>query len=65
MRSEFGICKVYIFTFAKHIMSDPVKSLEESIVQAVWEDRDTDLIVQYKIDKNCLNLPDVDELSAY
>ena len=46
-------------------MNDQVESLEDSIKPAVWEDKDTDLIVQYKIDKERLNLPNVDELSAY
>ena len=36
---------------------------ESSIVPSVWTDADTDRIVQYRIDKECLHLDDVDELT--
>ena len=44
-------------------MSKSVKSLEESIVKVVWEDKDIDSVTQYEIDKHHLHLKDVDELS--
>lgn len=43
-------------------MANLSESLEESIVETTWEEKDTDLVVQYQIDKK-LNLESVDELS--
>jgi len=37
-------------------------SIENSIVETTWEDKDTDLLVQYQIDKK-LKLESIDELS--
>lgn len=43
-------------------MADLEDSLkEEEIVQCSWEEKDTDLVVQYKADEK-LNLPHQDEL---
>ena len=36
--------------------------LEELVTPTIWEDKDTDLVVQYKIDKK-LNLESVNELT--
>ena len=46
----------------KDSMSDSDKSWEELIVPTTCTDKDTDIIVQAKIDKE-LGLQDVDELS--
>ena len=43
-------------------MANLSESLEESIVETTWEEKDADLVVQYQIDKK-LNLESVDELS--
>ena len=43
-------------------LKESLGSLEESIVPTTWEDKDTDLITQYRIDKEYLHLEDVDEL---
>ncbi len=43
-------------------MENPSESIEKSVVETTWEDKDTDLVVQYQIDKK-LHLESVDELS--
>lgn len=43
-------------------MSDSGKNFEEKIVPCQWEDKDTDIVVQYQIDKK-LNLESVNELT--
>ena len=43
-------------------MKNSTKSIEDSIVETTWEEKDLDLIVQYQIYKK-LNLESVDELS--
>ncbi len=43
-------------------MNNSAEDITESIVETSWEDKDTDLVVQYKMDKK-LNLESVDELS--
>ncbi len=43
-------------------MASQEDSLEDLTVDTVWEDRDSDIVVQYQIDKK-LNLESVDELS--
>jgi len=32
-------------------MENSTESIENSIVETTWEDKDTDLVVQYQIDK--------------
>jgi len=43
-------------------MENSAESIEDSIVDTTWEEKDTDLVVQYQIDKK-LKLESVDELS--
>ncbi len=43
-------------------MVNPTDDIEKSIVETMWKDKDTDIIVQYEIDKK-LKLESVDELS--
>ena len=43
-------------------MKNSTESIEDSIVETTWEEKDTDLVVQYQIYKK-LNLESVDELS--
>ena len=43
-------------------MGNSTESIEESVVETTWEDKDIDLVVQYQIDKK-LKLGSVDELS--
>ncbi len=40
----------------------PTVNIEELIVPTTWEEKDTDLVVQYQIDKK-LKLESVNELS--
>ena len=44
-----------------HNMEKSTKSLEDSIVETTWQDKDTEYVAQSQIYK-MLNLPDVDEL---
>ena len=44
------------------IMSAPHTNLEDETVQTEWNDRDTDIVIQYRIDKK-LGLEDESELS--
>ena len=43
-------------------MGNLTDDIEKSIVETMWKDKDTDIIVQYEIDKK-LKLESVDELS--
>lgn len=43
--------------------TEGLTNFESSIVPSVWTDADTDRIVQYRIDKECLHLDYVDELT--
>ena len=43
-------------------MKNSTESIEDSIVETTWEEKDLDLVVQYQIYKK-LNLESVDELS--
>lgn len=43
-------------------MENSAESLENSIVETTWEDKDLDHVAQYIIYKKLLNLKDVDEL---
>jgi len=47
---------------ANYSMADTASNIENDIVETTWEDKDTDLVVQYQIDKK-LNLESVPELS--
>lgn len=43
-------------------MKNSAESIEDSIVETTWEEKDTDLVVQYQLYKK-LKLESVDELS--
>jgi len=43
-------------------MENSAESIEKSIVETTWEDKDTEYVTQYEIHKKLLHLKDVDEL---
>ena len=50
------------YTCYKHNMTNSTESIEGLIIPTTWEEKDTDLVVQYQLYKK-LNLKSVDELS--
>lgn len=45
--------------------AEPRADWENEITSTEWTDKDTDILVQYKIDTEDLHLKDVDELNEH
>lgn len=43
-------------------MDNTNESIENSIIETTWEDKDTDYVAQHEVYKKLLNLKGVDEL---